>query len=78
MARPGSSLRQINQLRRDRLLRRGAAGTGFILAETLKQGVETFLKLPFKEEVLEKVLYRNAAALLGLEKSERKVVETPW
>lgn len=44
----------------------------------LKQGVEAFLKLPFKEEVLEKVLYRNAAALLGLEKSERKVVETPW
>lgn len=44
----------------------------------LKQGVEAFLRLPFKEEVREKILFRNAAALLGLETSERKVVDTPW
>jgi predicted TIM-barrel fold metal-dependent hydrolase len=33
----------------------------------VKQMVDSYLKLPYRPEVLEKVMYKNAARLLGLE-----------
>lgn len=41
-------------------------GTAYPLLP-LKDGIETFLKFPLKESVIDRILYKNAAELLGIE-----------
>lgn len=41
--------------------------SGFPFHHPLKDAVEKFLKLPYKKDVMEKVLYHNAARLLRIE-----------